>query len=169
MTEAPRPQRRQVASASSASSGLTMTSIRSWDSEVRTSKGSIPRSRRGTRSRWIRMPVPALAADSEVAQQMPAPPRSWMPTTTPRSMSSRQASMSSFSVKGSPTCTLGRLTSEPSSKADDASTETPPMPSRPVLDPSSRTTLPGPWALASMIRCSGATPTHMTLTSGFPE
>ena len=43
--------------------------------------------------------------------------------------------MSSFSMNGSPTCTLGRLVGPPSSKVSEASTETPPMPSPPVRAP----------------------------------
>ena len=42
------------------------------------------------------------------AQVRPAPPRSWTPTMSCRSYSSRQLSMSSFSMNGSPTCTTGR-------------------------------------------------------------
>ena len=62
------------------------------------------------------------------------------PTTSRSSSSSRHASISRFSSKGSPTCTLGRLASSaglgPSrSKPADASTLTPPMPSRPVVEP----------------------------------
>ena len=53
-------------------------------------------------------PVPA-AASSVVAHATPAAPRSWMPATRPAAKSSRQHSISSFSVNGSPTWTLGRL------------------------------------------------------------
>ena len=51
--------------------------------------------------------------------------------------------MSRFSSNGSPTCTDGRLASAPSSNPADASTLAPPMPSRPVDDPSSTARLPG--------------------------
>ncbi len=60
--------------------------------------------------------------------------------------------MRRFSSKGSPTCTLGRLAS--SSAASDppnpaeASTLTPPMPSRPVEEPSRTARLPGTGRLA---------------------
>ena len=69
-----------------------------------------------------------------------------MPTTSPASRTSRQASMSRFSSNGSPTCTLGRLSSSsPSSpKPADARTLAPPMPSRPVDDPNSTARLPDP-------------------------
>ena len=53
-------------------------------------------------------PSPALAS-SDVAQERPAPPRSWMPVTMPAAKSSSVHSMSSFSMNGSPTWTLGRL------------------------------------------------------------
>ena len=49
-------------------------------------------------------------------------------------ISSRHASISSFSVKGSPTCTVGRFSSLSSSKLADAIVA-PWMPSRPVLEP----------------------------------
>jgi hypothetical protein len=52
-----------------------------------------------------------------------------------RSYSSRHASISSFSRNGSPTCTLGRRVSLSSANVALASTDTPPMPSRPVLAP----------------------------------
>ena len=69
-----------------------------------------------------------------------------MPTTRPASRISRHASISRFSSNGSPTCTLGRLSSSsPSSpKPADARTLAPPMPSRPVDEPNSTARLPGP-------------------------
>ena len=57
----------------------------------------MPGSRRGTAETSTSMPTPPRAAVSLVAQTSPAPPRSWMPTTSPASSSSRQASMSRFS------------------------------------------------------------------------
>ena len=54
--------------------------------------------------------------------------------------------MSRFSSNGSPTCTDGRFASEPSSNPADASTLAPPMPSRPVDEPSSTARLPAPSA-----------------------
>ncbi len=83
--------------------------------------------------------MPALSADSEVAQEMPPAPRSWMPSTRRRSISSRLASISSFSANGSPTWTVGRLLGSSSWKVAEARTLAPPMPSRPVVDPN-RTT-----------------------------
>ena len=65
-----------------------------------------------------------------------------MPCSRPSCFSSRHASMSSFSVNGSPTCTLGRFASAPSSNSCDARIDAPPMPSRPVLDPNSSATSP---------------------------
>ena len=91
-------------------SGATMASIRSCDSLVMTSNGSMPGSRRGHLGDVRRpCPTPPLAAVSLVAHVSPAPPRSWTPTTRPASSSARQASISRFSSNGSPTCTLGRL------------------------------------------------------------
>ena len=112
-------------------------------------------------------PVPALAS-SLVAQESPAPPRSWMPVTRSCAKISRQASMSSFSVNGSPTCTLGRFAGPVSSKVSDASTLTPPMPSPPVRAPNRITLLPTPSALASRTSSCRITPTHSALTSGLP-
>ena len=63
-----------------------------------------------------------------------------MPATIPAANSSRVHSISSFSMNGSPTWTLGRLAGPelPSadwSKVSLARTLTPPMPSPPVLAP----------------------------------
>ena len=77
--------------------------------------------------------------------------------------------MSRFSSKGSPTCTDGRFASLPSSKPADASTLAPPMPSRPVDEPSSTARLPSPSALASTSRSVGRMPRHRTFTNGFPR
>ena len=57
-------------------------------------------------------------------------------------MSSSVASISSFSANGSPTWTDGRLDGSWSPKVADASTDAPPMPSRPVAEPYSTTRLP---------------------------
>ena len=60
--------------------------------------------------------------------------------------------MSRFSSNGSPTWTLGRFVSSAAPASSplnpaEASTLTPPMPSRPVLEPSSTARLPGPDAM----------------------
>lgn len=91
-----------------------------------------------------------------------------MPATSSASYSSRHASISSFSVNGSPTCTDGRRCSLPSVKVALASTDTPPMPSRPVLAPISTTTLPGPTAALFCNRLTGSTPRQSALTRGLP-
>ena len=57
---------------------------------------------------------------------------SWMPTSASVWKISRQASSSSFSVNGSPTCTVGRFSSLSSSNSAEAIVA-PWMPSRPVL------------------------------------
>ena len=49
-----------------------------------------------------------------------------------------------------------------------ASTEAPPMPSRPVAEPNSTTRSPGAPAVASVRRASSMSPMAMTLTSGLP-
>ncbi len=154
------------ASTSATWPGSTKASMRSCDSDIRISAGVMSCSRRCTASRSTSMPIPALAAHSDVAHEIPAPPRSWIPTTRSRSYSSRQASMSCFSSNGSPTWTVGRLAPASSSKLADASTDTPPIPSRPVALPSSTARLPGPEALASTSWSSFSRPSAMTLTSG---
>ncbi len=63
--------------------------------------------------------------------------------------------MSRFSSNGSPTCTEGRLASSPSSNDAEASTLAPPMPSRPVDDPSRIARFPGPSARARTSRSFG--------------
>ncbi len=98
-----RPQRVQTSRTSSHFAGRTAAHIRSCDSEIITSNGSRPGSRRGIASRSTSIPVPPRSAVSEVAHVMPPAPRSWSPSTRPRSMSSRLASISSFSANGSPT------------------------------------------------------------------
>ena len=110
------------------------SSMRSCDSDSMISYGVIPASRWGTREASISMPMPARAGISEQAHASPAAPMSWMPTIAPVAMASRQASSSSFSVNGSPTCTVGRRSSAVSSKVADAMVA-PWMPSRPVLAP----------------------------------
>ena len=54
--------------------------------------------------------------------------------TAPVAISSRQASISRFSVNGSPTCTVGRFSSIEASNSAEAIVA-PPTPSRPVLAP----------------------------------
>ncbi len=135
MTAHGRSQRSHTARTASQRCGSTIATIRSWDSEIMTSNGSRPGSRRGIASRSTRIPVPPRSAVSDTAQVIPAAPRSWMPTTSPLAMSSRVASISSFSANGSPTWTLGRLEGSLSPKVAQASTDAPPIPSRPVAEP----------------------------------
>src|SRR3989304_5492011 len=80
----------------------------------------MPVSRRGTRESSTSIPAPARAGIAEEQQASPAAPMSWIPTTAPVAIASRQASSSSFSVKGSPTWTVGRRSSAPSSKTPEA-------------------------------------------------
>ncbi len=75
-----------------------------------------------------------MAAISTVDEVSPAAPMSWIATMASVAISSRQASSSSFSVNGSPTCTVGRLAMLSSSNSADAMVA-PWMPSRPVFEP----------------------------------
>ena len=74
----------------------------------------------------------------------PAAPRSCSATSSPRSSSSSEHSSSLASSNGSPICTVGRLVASSSPSSADASTDAPPIPSRPVRAPNSTTTLPTP-------------------------
>ena len=91
-----------------------------------------------------------------------------MPATRPAAKISSVDSISSFSMNGSPTWTLGRLAGPSASNVSDASTETPPMPSPPVRAPYRITWLPTPLALARCRSSWRSTPTQSALTSGFP-
>ena len=173
ITVASTPHRAQIARKRGTLAGSTTAIMRSCDSLIRISAGPSPGSRSGTRSSATVIPVPPPAASSAVAQDTPAAPRSWMPTTSPAAYSSRQHSISSFSVNGSPTWTLGRLAESlpftPPPNVALASTEAPPMPSGPVREPNRITLLPGPVAAASFRSACRITPTHSALTSGFPR
>ena len=94
----------------------------------------MPDSRWGTWSSSTSSPTPPRAPISQVEQVSPAAPISWMPTTAPVRIASMQASSSSFSMKGSPTCTLGRFCSAPSLNSSLAMVA-PWIPSRPVFAP----------------------------------
>ncbi len=94
----------------------------------------MPASRIGTLSSWSSTPQPPLEAISKEDEVRPAAPMSWIATMASVAISSRQASISSFSTKGSPTCTVGRFSSLLSSNSADAMVA-PWMPSRPVLEP----------------------------------
>src|SRR5436309_2017586 len=150
ITEPPTSQRSHSASTSSTLAGSTTHSMRSCDSETITSKGSMSGSRSGTRLTSRSIPTPPLLAISDAEEVRPAAPRSCSDTSRPRCNSSSEHSISFFSSNGSPTCTLGRLSSvAPSSESGapssaEASTEAPPMPPRPVAAPNSTRTFPGP-------------------------
>ena len=160
-------QRSSTSSKAAAFSGVTTAIMRSCDSDIRISPGVSDGSRSSTEDRSTCMPPSPLEASSEVAHEMPAAPRSWMPSTRLSRNSSRQHSMSTFSANGSPTCTAGRLDGLVSSKDSEASTEAPPMPSPPVRAPKSTTRLPAPEALARRRSSWRMTPTARALTSGF--
>ena len=80
------------------------------------------------------MPSPPRDAISTLDEVRPAAPMSWIELIASSAINSRQASISFFSVKGSPTWTVGRFSSEPSPNSALAMVA-PWMPSRPVLAP----------------------------------
>ena len=77
----------------------------------------MPSSRHGTLFMSSSIPTPPFEAISTLDEVSPAAPISWIATMASDAMSSRQASISSFSVKGSPTCTVGRFSSLSSEKS----------------------------------------------------
>ena len=81
------------------------------------------------------IPIPKLSAVSEIAQDNPPPPKSFIALIHFSFLASRIASIINFSMKGSGICTadLSSL-----SRESDANCE-PPIPSRPV-EPPIRTT-----------------------------
>ena len=83
MTDASTSHLAQISMKRSTSSGATTAHMRSWDSEARISAADMFSARSGTLSRLTVMPPSPDAASSEVAQDRPPPPRSWMPSTTP--------------------------------------------------------------------------------------
>jgi hypothetical protein len=94
---------------------------------------------------------------------------SWMPVMAPLAMSSRLASSRSFSVKGSPTWTWGRLASSESSLSSSLAKVAPWMPSLPVRAPTAMSVLPTPDAEAVMSSSFFMSPMHMAFTRGFPS
>ena len=111
----------------------TTATIRSWLSEIITSHGSRSGSRSGTRSRCTSIPISLAISDSDDAS--PAAPQSCSDSTSPPSTSSSDASISFLPVNGSPTCTDGRLSASSAPSSALASTDAPPIPSRPVVAP----------------------------------
>ena len=174
MTSACTSHLAQTARKASTLSGVTTAHIRSCDSLERISAGVIPSARSGTLSSTMCIPPSPAEASSEVAQDNPAPPRSWMPTTRPAWKTSRVHSISTFSANGSPTWTDGSFRrpalSSPSApaKVADASTDTPPMPSSPVREPYRMILLPAPEACAVCRSSLRSTPMQAALTSGLP-
>ena len=94
----------------------------------------MPVSRIGTVSSASSMPTSPFDAISTEEEVRPAAPISWIETMASVAISSRHASSSSFSVNGSPTCTVGRFSSVSSENSAEAMVA-PWMPSRPVLEP----------------------------------
>ncbi len=83
-------------------------------------------------------------------------------------MSSRQASISNFSVKGSPTWTAGRSSSDLASNSREARRLAPWMPSRPVREPTYITGLPTPAARARKILSVRTVPKVNAFTKMLP-
>ena len=108
------------------------------------SNGSMSSSRSGTFDTSMSSPTCPPEAISEDDDDSPAAPRSCSEVSVPRSSSSRHASITRFSSNGSPICTVGRLESSSVSSSAEASTDAPPMPSRPVRAPMSTSRLPTP-------------------------
>jgi hypothetical protein len=113
-------------------------------------------------------PVPPRAAISVEEETSPAAPMSWIPTMWPERISSSDASSSSFSVNGSPTCTIGRFASLSSVSSAEAKVA-PWMPSRPVFEPTAMIGLPTPSATPVISSSRFISPIAIALTSGFPS
>ena len=113
---------------------LKIISIRSWLSLKRNSYGVMPVSRAGTLSRFSSTPKPPLEAISNDDEVSPAAPMSWIAMMLLVAISSKHASIRSFSVNGSPTCTVGRFPSASLLNSLDAIVA-PWIPSLPVFEP----------------------------------
>ena len=157
----------QTASTSVTRSGSTTQSIRSCDSEIMISNGSMSASRSGTWRTSRSIPTSPLAAISALEDVRPAAPRSCSATSRPSSSSCSEHSSSFFSSNGSPICTVGRLSASASPSSALASTDAPPIPSRPVRAPNSTITLPTPAAALRISLSSSISPTHIALTRQF--
>ena len=128
------------------------------------SNGSMSASRSGTRPTSRSMPTPPLDAISDALEVRPAAPRSCSATSSPRSSSSSEHSSSFFSSNGSPTWTEGRLAASSAPNSAEASTDAPPMPSRPVEAPNRTSALPTPAAAERISRSSRTSPSAIALT-----
>ncbi len=115
-------------------------------------------SRSGTRDTSMSSPTSPFDAISDDEDDSPAAPRSCSEASVSASSSSRQHSTSFDSSKGSPIWTEGRLAESPSPSSALASTEAPPIPSRPVRAPSRTSRLPTPAAALRIRRSSRREP-----------
>ena len=70
----------------------------------------------GTLSRLINTPTLPFEAISTLEEVIPAAPISCIDSINPNDINSKQPSIKSFSIKGSPTCTEGLLSSSSSSE-----------------------------------------------------
>ena len=98
----------------------------------------------------MRIPAPPLADISLVEHVIPAAPISCIPMSAPVLITSRLASRSNFSWKGSPTCTAGKSSSAFSDKSFEAKAA-PAIPSFPVAAPTMYTGFPAPCAVADTV------------------
>ena len=131
------------------------------------SNGSMSASRSGTRATSISMPTSPLEAISLEDDVRPAAPRSCRDTSSPASSSSSEHSSSFFSSNGSPIWTVGRLAPSASPSSAEASTDAPPIPSRPVRAPNRTSWLPTPAAALRISRSVSISPRHIALTRQF--
>ena len=95
-------------------------SILSWLSDSIISYGVIFSSLQGTLSNSISIPNSPFDAISTLDEVKPAAPMSWIDMIDLSFINSKHASIKSFSVKGSPTCTVGFFASEFSSNSAEA-------------------------------------------------
>ena len=131
------------------------------------SNGSMPASRSGTRLTSRSSPTSPFAAISADEEVSPAAPRSCSATSSPASSSSSEHSSSFASSNGSPIWTVGRFAPSASPSSAEASTDAPPIPSRPVRAPNSTTTLPTPAAAERISFSVSISPRHIALTRQF--
>ncbi len=165
MSVARTSQRSQTASTSSTRAGSTTQSIRSCDSETMISNGSMSASRSGTRATSMSSPTSPLEAISDELEDRPGRAEVLQrgeqlaveqleAAFQHAALLERVADLDGRSLRGVRRPTSSAL----------ASTEAPPMPSRPVRAPIRISRLPTPAAAARISRSFGASPTHIALT-----
>ena len=134
ITEKSNPHLIKIFFAFSTFSEFNIKSILSWLSESIISYGVILSSLQGILFKFISIPKLPFEAISTLEEVNPAAPISCIEIIESSFISSKQASRRSFSVKGSPTCTVGFFASAFLSNSAEAILA-PCIPSLPVLDP----------------------------------